>query len=424
MGETLFPPASSPRVLEEALGLIDGTFPLPARFRAALPRDVAELSRLLTAGRGERSGGYLGRPPLLSAYLRYFLPWNLYRLSRLLPALPLCLEEGDAVTDLGSGPLTLPAALWLFRPELRGKHLEFRCLDRTAAALEAGKRLFSRLAGPGCPWTMRIIRAPLGAQIPGGRAALVTALNLFDEVLRDTGGEGRAPRRGAEKQARLLSALASDRGSILVLEPGIPRSGDFIAALRAALLDQGRPPLSPCPHAGPCPLPGGRRLSGAAKGAAPGGKEKWCHFAFDTEDAPEALRRLSAAAGIPKERAVLSFLLAGPSAKAAEAAKPAKALPSPAGGKTAGSAAGGTIPVRIISDAFPVNESPRRGRGRPAPPAYGRYGCSSRGLALVLGGRADLEKAGSGALLLLSPGGEERRDAKSGALVLELPRTD
>ena len=98
-------------ILDRLPGLIDKVFPLPERFRVGLPRDVAELSRLLTSGRPERGASYLGKPALLSAYLRYFLPWNIYRLSRLFTSLPLELKPHDAVNDLGAGPLTLAAAL-------------------------------------------------------------------------------------------------------------------------------------------------------------------------------------------------------------------------------------------------------------------------------------------------------------------------
>jgi len=41
-----------------------------------------------------------------------------------------------------------------------------------------------------------------------------------------------------------------------------------------------------------------------------GGTTKWCNFAFTTDDAPLQLQELSTDAGIPKERAVLSFIIA------------------------------------------------------------------------------------------------------------------
>ncbi|MDR3343597.1 MAG: rRNA methyltransferase [Treponema sp.] len=394
----LFSPLSAEirRVMDRIPVLIDELFPLPGRFRAGLPRDVAELSRLLTSGRGDRSESYLGKPPLLSAYLRYFLPWNLYRLCRLLPALPLSFSDGDALTDLGSGPLTVPLALWISRPELRGVPLEFRCLDRTGAALDAGKKLFYALAGNASPWVIKTIHASLGAPVHGPKAALVSAVNLFNELCWDIPHtNSRALVRVADKNARLLSALSAETGAILVVEPGIPRSGEFITALRTSLHAHQRSPRSPCPHTGPCPFPGGN-------GAPPGGKSKWCHFAFETQDAPPSLLKLSALAGLPKERGTLSFLLAGPSEK------------EPATGNTAGSTgkeqpgiAREALPVRIISDPFPVSQG-----------LYGRYGCSTKGIILVTGEKAPIEQQESGTLrefILPSP---EKRDPKSGGVIV------
>jgi ribosomal protein RSM22 (predicted rRNA methylase) len=380
------------RILDDIPALIDKTFPLPGRFRAALPADVAELSRLLTGGRGERSLSYLNRPSLLSAYLRYFLPWNLYRLCRLLPALSIPLAANDVVTDLGSGPLTFCAALWISRPDLRHIPLEFRCVDLSGPALEAGKKFFSAFAGDNSPWKIRTVRGDIGAGTVSGRhgtalkgkpAALVCAINVLNELYIPHGnsdGFGHS----AEVTARLLDGFSA--ASILVVEPGVPRSGQFISLLREALIKRGRPPVSPCLHEGACPFPGG--VSGT-------GKNRWCHFAFETEDAPQPLRRLSAAAGIPKERAVLSFLLAGP------AAFPVSTPPQ----STAQSSGGETL-VRVISDAFPLPDK-----------RFGRYGCSERGLVLVAGEKKSLEDMPSGALIKAAFTGDKGRDPKSGAFM-------
>jgi hypothetical protein len=348
---------------------------------------VAELSRLLTSGRGGRPEGYLGRPPLLSAYLRYFLPWNLYRLVRILPALPLALKDGDAVTDLGSGPLTLPLALWIARPELRPLALEIRCLDRTETALKAGKQLFAALAGTQ-PWQIRTIHAPLDAPVKGPPAALVAAVNVYNELFWDIPHtDSRALTLAAGKEARRLSALASPEGAVLVVEPGVPRSGEFIARLRAAFREQGRPPLAPCTHAGPCPFPGGRLQAGE--------KQKWCHFAFDTAGAPPQLRELSAAAGLPKERAALSFLLAG------------------GGQQDAATGRAGTA-IRVMSDPFPLPPSDGKA-GR-----YGRYGCSEKGAVLVFGEQRAIDGLDAGALFRapVDEAGKERRDPKTGSLMV------
>jgi hypothetical protein len=377
--------------------LVDEVFPLPRRFRAGLSEDVAELSRLFTSGRGDRSESYLGKPGLLSAYLRYFLPWNCYRLCRLLPALPLTFSSGDTLTDLGSGPLTLPLALWISRPELRNLALEFRCLDRTGKILDAGKQLWYALAGSSSPWIIKTIRAPLGAPVHGPKAALVSAVNLFNELFWDIPHtDSHSLAHEADKNARLLGSLAAESGSILVVEPGIPRSGAYITALRIALQAEGRPPLLPCPHTGQCPFPGTAR-----NGAAPGGKAKWCHFTLQTQDAPKSLHQLSVTAGLPKERGTLSFLLSGPRVTQ----NPAEATVSR-----------DLLPVRIISDPFPIHQELNRFN-----PLYSRYSCSARGLILVTGGKQDIETLASGDLLELTPTVPETRDPKTGGIIFLRP---
>ena len=417
----LFPPLASEtrKSLDSISLLIDKALPMPARFRAALPRDIAALSRLLTAERPERDASYLSRPAFLSAYMRYFLPWNIYRLCRLFTSLPIELKPGDAVNDLGSGPLTLAIALWISRPHLRNIPLEFRCLDRTAAVLDAGKKLYAALAADSSPWTIKTIRGELrtggsltfgsltsasrtrgalSVEINGKPAALTAAINVYNELFWNfSPTDIPGLKRFAINHARLLSSLTGSSGSVLVMEPGIPRSGQFISLLRSSLMEEGRFPVSPCPHSGPCPMPGTK--SGGCK------KDRWCHFAFDTKDAPKELHRLSAAARLPKERAVLSFLFAGAKSRQDSEA------------------------TRVISDCFPLEGQTSKGQTFKSQ-AWGRYGCSRRGLVLVKGSRKSLEASPSGALeeLPLTNGvttadrwSDGSWDTKSGALIAEKP---
>ncbi|MCL2130521.1 MAG: rRNA methyltransferase, partial [Treponema sp.] len=96
MNNLFLPPDEAAlRILESLPEIVEKTFPVPLRFRAALPRDVSELSGLLTSQRELRGSSYLGKPSLLSAYLRYFMPWNIYRLCRLLSGLPIALKAND-----------------------------------------------------------------------------------------------------------------------------------------------------------------------------------------------------------------------------------------------------------------------------------------------------------------------------------------
>jgi len=406
----LFPPLSqgARRTLASIPALIERTFPIPARFRTALPADVAELFRLLTSQRAERGASYLGRPALLSAYIRYYLPWNIYRLCRLLAALPIGLKSQDAVNDLGAGPLTLAASLWISRPDLREIPLEIRCLDKTAAVLEAGKKFFAALA-PGCPWTVRTIRGEirgfgrqrgkaLSVEIRGKPAALSAAVNVYNELFWDFSPmDKEGIERFAQNQARLLSSLTDSSGFVLIVEPGIPRSGEFISLLRSSFINEKRFPLSPCPHSGPCTLPGGRPASGLLRP-----KAKWCHFALNTEDAPEELHRLSAALKLPKERAALSFILTG-----AATQNPAK--------RTVRQERAGRVKTRVISDSFPLSTD-WPGTKEHEYKTWGRYGCSERGLVLVTGNRKALELSPPGTLkeLDLENG---MIDTKSGALI-------
>jgi len=375
------------RLLEDVPALIDRVFPLPARFRSSLPKDAAELSRLLTSGRGERGLSYMGRKPLLSAYLRYFLPWNLYRLCRLLPALDITLSPGDTVTDLGCGPLTFAAALWICRKDLRSVPLEFNCVDQSKSALDAGKSFFSALAGGDSPWKINTVKGDLGTA-KFQNSILVCAVNVCNEMYGDISrsNENSLP-LNAEKTSRLFAGCGSASCAFLVVEPGFPRCGEFVSLLRGAFLEQGIGPLSPCPHDKTCPMLYKSRGQG---------KKRWCHFAFETDDAPAALHRLSNAAGLSKERAALSFLYAS---------------------RTGQRVSGGGEPrdagplLRIISDAFPLPHN-----------RFGRYCCSAQGLALLAGEKNAIEGNPCGSLVnnIIM---KEKRDAKSGALIAALPQS-
>ena len=387
------------KLLNSVPEIIKKTFPIPGRFRSSLPSRIAELSRLLTNGRGERSLSYLSRPELLSAYLYYFLPWNLCRLCILLPGLDLNLAAGDRIVDLGSGPLTLASALWISRPDLHNIPLEITCIDRSAPALEAGKKFFAAIGGSG-NWKINPVKEGVDFRKTGVTrnqkpAALVCAINLFNEVYENLphnlnrGFDAKGLQQMAANSARIMHGFASPSASILTLEPGVPQSGRFISFLRNAFLELERPPKSPCPHNGDCPL------SGA--------KKKWCHFSYDASNlwfgsAPEELKALSKAAGIPKERLVFSYLFTG----------------SVSGNQ----AKSDSEKVRVISDAFPLPSDKSHAVKQ------GRYGCSAKGLVLLTGERSRIEKIASGDL---AAAGKDVRfladneiDAKSGAIIAEV----
>ena len=391
-------------ILNAIPGIINKTFPIPGKHRGKLPSDIKELSHLLTNNRGERSLSYLARPNLLSAYLYYFLPWNLYRLCLLLPYLDISLCTGDTITDLGCGPLTFTSALWIARPDLRNIPLVFNCIDRSSPALEAGKKFFAALRencdakAAGDVWKINIIKDDLNLKKAASAAvtrkrkpaALVCAVNLFNEIYEKISHNNTEElRRMAANAAKLIHGEASKDGKILAVEPGVPQSGRFISLLRGELIKLKRLPAAPCTHSEDCPFLGGPAKIVRGRNWIDT-KKRWCHFAFESFDAPKELTAISKAAKLPKERLVFSFLFAG----APSAPKPDKT--------------GGIQKVRVISDAFALPEN-----------KFGRYGCCERGLVLVTGDRSRIDDIKSLSLTNAVPF-ENERDTKSGALLAPL----
>ena len=280
--------------LEDYRRVLHTAHPLKTKHGAGLPNDVKRLSLALTAERGPGpQANYLSSPANLSAYLYYFLPWNIYRVSRLLHGLALDLPEGSSVLDLGCGPLTLVQALWIARPQLRTRRLRFVCLDQTGSVMRAGKALFEALAGEaGQAWSIELVQGPLH-KAPQGPFQLVTALNALNEL---AGGRGEEGRDALDRVAEALTGRLAADGRLLLVEPGTRLGGGLLSRLREALMEEGLFPQAPCTHDAPCPMLAPRWRS-------------WCHFTFPAEGIPAWLARLSDYADLEKDRVSLAFLL-------------------------------------------------------------------------------------------------------------------
>jgi ribosomal protein RSM22 (predicted rRNA methylase) len=376
-------PQETSRILELIPSIIEKTFAIPARFRSSLPSGIAELSHLLTNNRSGRTLSYLGQPKFLHAYLNYFLPWNIYRLSVILHNENIILKANDIITDMGSGPLTFVSALWISRPDLRNIPLEINCVDRSSPALDAGKKFFRALCHAingreNSFWKINLIRKDIDIRHPDVQnkkksPALVCAINMFNEIYENIPhSHTDTLKQISANAAEFMHSLASKKTFILTVEPGVPQSGKFISLLRTAFLELDRLPASPCPHTKECPCSG----------------KRWCHFAFKTVDAPKELLRLSEAARLQKERLVFSYLLTGSGLQIRNSKE--------------------KQPVRVISDIFPLPDN-----------RFGRYGCSSKGLVLLTGSKSCFEKIISGSLInsLINV---KNYDTKSGALIIEI----
>lgn len=331
--------------------IIQGVRPLNSRQLQQLPEHIRDLSHQLTDDRASRRLGYMNDNIQLSSYVRYYTWWNLVRLTRLFANLPDSVFPTADCTclDLGSGPLTVVIALWLARPELRKLHLTWYCLDVSANSMALGEDIFlsiaakAKAADPSIePWTIIRVKGPFGTPIRE-KAGFLTCANMFNELDQ---ASDMPPEFQTKKYYEQLTRYTEKDAGILLVEPGVPKAARTLSLLRTRYIKDGRTIAAPCPHAGDCPMSGFKAYTGS--------KNKWCNFAFSTEDAPARLQKLSVAAKLPKERATLSFM--------AVATCHAELV----------SASTDTTDIRITSDKLRL-------------PNYmcGYYGCSQHGLVLV-----------------------------------------
>ncbi|WP_245628683.1 ASKHA domain-containing protein [Salidesulfovibrio brasiliensis] len=371
VADTLFPPLE-PEIAEtlEAVGpALREAYPLKGKHFRFLPGNIKDMSRSLTTDRSEARKIYMSEGKFLSAYLYYFLPWNLYRFTRLFGGLAPDLQDGATIADLGSGPLTAPLALWIARPELRYRKLNFICIDKAPASMQAGMDIFKALtkavAGK-CPWRFKLIKGDITKPMRE-KADLVIAANAFNEL--NWAGKNADSLGG--KIAKTLLGGVKPEGNVLLIETGVRLTGRIISIMRERLMENGLTPLAPCPHSGACPMPG------TSHG-------RWCHFNFDVKDAPQWLEDITRKARLTKKSVSLNFLYLSRDSERREGM------------------------ARAVSEPFDVEGG------------KAQYGCSERGLTLL--------RYKTGALPLF-PGQSVKAhwpetdtvDQKSGAL--ELPVT-
>ncbi len=391
------------------LDIIEEVSPMPVAHKKNIRYDVLDLWRELTSERSTRQADYIGEPAKFAAYLRYFLPWNVVRLIPILAHIDLKLDKDSSVLDIGSGPLTLPIALWIARPELRSLPLKFTCVDRVKRVLDAGISILEGLcmrADLPPVWKIEARKGtfPLALGQPDqGGYQLVTAANVFNESFWK---DKRHLDERSQDLVRALSSPLAPSGRLFILEPGDPRSGAMLAALRESIILNGGTILGPCTHQHACPMPGvflSSAFRDPAAGSAAGiqpvisarGRSKmaWCHFVLDRSAAPEKLRAFSESTGLPKDRVVASWIYSAPNSAPAD---------------TGVSAEGDSSSLRIISDSF-----------RLADGGHARYACGTVGYVLA---RGDLSRLESGTLVKLNNSlpalSSCTRDEKSGALVV------
>ncbi|MDD6088776.1 MAG: small ribosomal subunit Rsm22 family protein [Desulfovibrionaceae bacterium] len=365
------PDAFAVRALDLLPRALDAILPLSTAHRRDLPLAVRDLSTLLTSDRGGFGRPYWSSPRFVSAYLRFFLPWNLVRLSRVFPSLRLPVpQEGALYLDIGSGPLTVPLALWISRPDWRRTPVRLVCADTVPHPMDLGRKLFEALAEvmetPQL-WSVELKRLPLVQAVREiRRPRLLTAGNVLNE-LRSTPGMSSDAR--IADLAEAVAHSIPDAGAAFFVEPGTRLGGTVIARLREAALEEGFTPVFPCPHDGECPL-----LDRRERG--------WCHFNLDI-GGPSWLAALSQQARLRKTGLSLSPLLLSREEREDVSA--------------------GEVRARVLSDAFRVP-----GRG------FCRYACSEKGWNLI----PHAESLPFGALTDCEEETSSEVDRKSGASLL------
>ncbi len=383
-------PSESQAILDNFDEIIQDVRPLNSKQMAHLTDDIRALSHELTDERDERRVGYMNEASRITAYVYYFVWWNLVRYTRLFAALPETAFDflnTSYCLDIGSGPLTIPIALWLARPELRKKKLTWYCMDLSQNSLAVGEDLFLAVASKvlindsdvnSSLWKIIRIKGAMGTPVRN-KISFVTSANMFNEIAQNTIESSEDSL--ASQWIKTILSYTEKNAHIFIAEPGVPPSSRMLSLMRSKFLEKKMNVIYPCPHEGFCPMDG--------KNAKHGGK--WCHFAFkvETTDAeiPKKLKALSIKAGLPKDRTVLSFLMITADLKTN--VKKSKDI----------------LRIRIASDPILL-------------PDYkiGFYACSEIGLLLVV--TSNPESLNSGDLICINQPQDQVsliRDKKSGA---------
>ncbi len=385
-------PKDAVNVLENFDQIVQGVRPLNSRQMQNLSKDIRALSHQLTDERETRRAGYMNANQELSAYVRYFSWWNLVRLTRVfsnISSAAFNLKDGDVILDIGSGPLTVISALWLSRPELRNKKLTVYTMDISQSTMAVGEDLYLSIASKSVPseenslphWNIIRVKGEIGTSLRK-KANLITCANMFNELYQKEHG---SPEKIADAQIQHLLSYADERCSFFIAEPGMPVAGRFISLMRERFIKNNHPIFAPCSHQGICPMDGNH--------ARYGGSAKWCNFSFSTENAPKKLLKLSESAGLPKERAVISFIFAGPNQESLKVEKDGKILFAD-----------------VVSD--PIFLPPHRA---------GFYSCSQDGMLLLVNGSGKKLKSGDKIKMsMLKNTDILEKDKKSGAVLITI----
>lgn len=367
------------KVLDILPQLLDKTFYLSHSQRLGLPDAIHNLSTLLTSERKDLYKSYWSQPRFCSAYLWYFFPWNLIRLTSLLSNLSLPEPKfGTIIMDLGSGPLTLPLALWLSKPSWRNCNIRLICVDTAIQPMNIGLKLFKEIAAQleePLVWDIKLMCNTYTQVLKSTNYPIhfIMSGNMFNEL---KGKTNHLIKSCMEELIMFVGRVLHPNGIALFVEPGTRFGGRLMSTLREVARKDKFTSVAPCTHTDSCPLL--NRLN-----------KLWCHVLFDVH-APQWLSNLSQVARLPKTKASFSFQLV----------KYKKNVSL----KIAKDSSSSILIGRVLSEGFPVE-----GMGQ------AQYVCTNKGLAIM----SYTQGIPSGSTVMCKCLKENQRDTRSGALKVE-----
>ena len=214
---------------------------------AALAAGVEKMSVRFTRERPGAFADYTSTAPDCAGYGVYFFPQTFARMTHVLGQLKNFATDAPLeILDVGSGTgaAGMAVARWSAR---HGGRANVTALDRSAAALETGQRLFEdcRELWPGAGWTRAA--GDVAGFSPEKKYDMVACCFMLNE-LGDSTARLEATRR--------MAGWLKEDGVLVILEPAGEETSGALMEMRDTLAAEGAGIVAPCLHNQPCPMRG------------------------------------------------------------------------------------------------------------------------------------------------------------------------
>ena len=267
----------------------------------SLAQAVARLSHMFTKERESVGRPYLEDHELASAYLQYYLPVNLAKVTTLLDEMPMNdRRETFSVLDVGVGPGTGALAVldWCHHKDPETQ-LMVTAVDASSAAIRQAQRLWQMVCQVGGITNARLHHYEGDIERIGcfekvtmnGPYDLIILANSLNEIA--VAAQDPLSAR-TQVLSRLLDVL-TPHGTVMIVEPALRQTSRALFHVRDQLVQAGRCTVySPCLHERNCP--------------ALVNPLDWCHEERPWEPPPH-IRAIDKEVGFIKDALKFSYLL-------------------------------------------------------------------------------------------------------------------